>query len=149
MNKTKLEQEYHNFLITRSYTLNEELEEVVDERNRRLLFLTDYVLDLTTYCENYSIKIGEKVVDILKHIYCNSYQFSQDSNIKPLNYYVCYPYDLEYQFVVYVQFIIQYLNCETNIYKCWFDEKKEILGYKLTRENIKYLINWFDGEDMD
>lgn len=108
------------------------------EREKRLIFLTDRVLDLTTYCDDYSLKIGEQILDIFKFI---NYKVTTPIIQRPKipNYRI-----IEFTYILYVQFIKDYLGWGTNIYYPWFDSKKEILGYKLTPENVSYLISWFD-----
>ena len=102
------------------------------ERQKRLIFLTDRVLDLTTYCDDYSLKIGEQVLDIVKFVAFqpNIINYRRDGD--------------EFTYILYVQFIKKYLDWGTNIYFSWFDSDKEILGYRLTPENVSYLISWFD-----
>lgn len=113
------------------------------EREKRLIFLTDRVLDLTTYCDEYSLKIGEQVLDIIKYIYY--FHNRKDVLIKSKhNYLQSSTKELHYTYTVYVQFLIKYLEWGTSIHRAWFDSRKEILGYKLTAKNVSYLISWFD-----
>lgn len=114
------------------------------EREKRLIFLTDRVLELTTYCDDYSLRIGEQILDIIKSIHY--FHNKKDVHTKPeINY--CFPKSigLQYTYIVYVQFIIQYLSWGTSIRSAWFDTDEKILGYKLTPKNVSYLISWFEN----
>lgn len=135
----KLLTSYNEFLLVREYSKPEEK----SEREKRLLFLVDYILDITTYCEEYSLKIGEEILDIMKHIY--KYHNRNDNSITPYSNYFRKEY--EFYFSVYIQFIIQYLEWGANIYSAWFDSSKEIEGMKLTSDNIAKVIKWLDGDD--
>lgn len=110
------------------------------EREKRLIFLTNRVLDLTTYCDDFSLKIGEQVLDIIKFINCKAFTLRAERPKIP-NYRIV---EVEFTYILYVQFLKDYLDWGTNIYYPWFDSSKEILDYKLTPENVSYLIRWFD-----
>ena len=78
----------YNFLLKeRKYLKSEEL----SEKEKRLIFLVDSTLNFTTYCEDYSLRIGEIILDIMKHI-----NFSPESK---------YGYAREQGEFDYVQFI--------------------------------------------
>lgn len=110
------------------------------EREKRLIFLTNRVLDLTTYCDDYSLRIGEQILDIIKYI-----NYKADTPIVQRPRVINYRLDfIEFTYILYVQFIVQYLEWGTSIYFPWFDYRKEILAYKLTPKNMSYLISWFD-----
>lgn len=112
------------------------------EREKRLIFLTDRVLDLTTYCDDFSLRFGEQILDIIKSIHY--FHNKKDVHTKPnQNYLFPDSEELQYTYIVYVQFIIQYLGWGTSVRGAWFDTDEEILGYKLTPENVSYLISWF------
>lgn len=111
------------------------------EREKRLLFLVDEVLELTTYCEEYSLKIGEIILDIMKYIHSKR----DFLTLRPKYDYAREQWEFDY--VVYVQFITQYLNWGTSIYSVWFDSSKEIEGMKLTSNNVIKLIQWLDGNN--
>lgn len=130
---------YKEFLLVREYSKPDNR----TEREKRILFLVDHILDLTTYCGEYSLKIGEKVLDVMKYIY---YKHNpSDKSITPNYDYSRDIYELEY--IIYVQFIIQYLEWGTSIWSAWFDSSKEIEGVKLTSDNIAKVIKWLDGDD--
>lgn len=135
----KLLTDYNTFLTIRECSEPEER----NEREKRLIFLVDIVLELTTYCEEYSFKIGEEILYIMKYIY--KYHNPSDNSITSYNDYSRQKYNFD--FSVYVQFIIQYLNWGTNIYSAWFDSSKEIEGMKLTSENVAKLIKWLDDNN--
>jgi len=110
------------------------------KRQKRLIFLVDEILDLTTYCEEYSVEIGERILDVMKYIY---YKHNpNDESVTPNYDYSRDIYELE--FIVYVQFIIQYLEWGTSIYTAWFDSSKKIFECTLNPQNVKFLINWLD-----
>lgn len=110
------------------------------EKEKRLIFLVDSVLDLATYCDDYSLKIGEQILDIFKFINCKANTpIIQKPKIP--NYRI---EEAEFTYILYLQFIKKYLDWGTSIYNSWFDSREEILGYKLTPENVSYLISWFD-----
>jgi hypothetical protein len=130
------EDSYKEFLTVWNYSKPDEY----TEREKRLIYLTNRVLDLTTYCDEYSLKIGEQILDIIKFINCKA---DTPKILRPkVNDYL--RTEEEFTYCLYVQFITQYLNWGTNIYYSWFDNKKDILGYKLTPSNVTYLISWFD-----
>jgi hypothetical protein len=130
---------YEDFLVVWGYSKPDEY----SEKEKRLIYLTNEVLDLTTYCDEYSLKIGEQVLDIIKYIHY--FHNRKDVYIKSKhNYLSSSNKELHYTYTVYVQFIIKYLEWGTSIHRAWFDSKKEILGYKLTPSNVAYLISWFD-----
>lgn len=126
---------YKEFLIVREYSKPEEK----SEREKRLLFLVDRILDLTTYCEDYSLKIGEIVLDIMKYI-------SSKRDVKSSKYDYSRE-QWEFDYIVYTQFILSYLEWGTSIYSAWFDSSKEIEGIRLSSENVAKLIKWLDGKD--
>lgn len=127
---------YEEFLNVRRLSNPNEM----NERQKRLIFLVDNILDLTTYCEEYSFEIGEKILDVMKYIY---YRHNpSDKSITPEYDYSRKIYEPD--FILYVQFIIRYLEWGTSIYSAWFDSSKEIESIKLTSENVSKLINWLD-----
>lgn len=125
---------YRDFLELREYTNPDEY----SEREKRLIFFVDDVLELTTYCDAYSLGIGEYILDVMKSIY-----HRHNTNDSLINY---KEEDNEYLYILYVQFIIQYLEWGTSIWSAWFDSSKEICGYKLNSQNVKLLISWLDGK---
>ena len=136
MNNQRLLTSYNEFLVVREYSKPENR----TEREKRLLFLVDEVLDLTTYCEEYSLEIGEQVLEIIIFIYKK--HNSNDHSVESI---VNYRKENNgYTYILYTQFIIQYLEWGTSIWSAWFDSSKEIEGMKLTSENVVKLINWLD-----
>lgn len=131
---------YQNFLTV----YGDDRPDEYTERDKRIIFLAEDVLGITTYCGDYSLRIGERILDVMKFI---NFKKSNSETLRPkVNDYfdVVVDEDSEFTYILYVQFIKDYLNWGTNIYYPWFDSKKEILGYKLTPENVSYLISWFD-----
>jgi hypothetical protein len=89
------------------------------------------------------LRIGEQVLDIIKSIHYTHNK--KDIITKPkYNYFYPTTEELQYTYIVYVQFIIEYLGWGTSVRGAWFDTDEEILGYKLTPGNVVYLISWFD-----
>jgi len=130
---------YEEFLTVWNYSKPDEY----SGREKRLIYLTNEVLDITTYCDDYSLRIGEQVLDIIKYIHYFHNRKGVVSKSKH-NYLSSSTKELHYTYTVYVQFIIKYLDWGTSIHRAWFDSNKEILGYKLTTSNVAYLISWFD-----
>lgn len=134
---------YEEFLTVWDYSKPDEY----SEREKRLIYLTNEVLGLTTYCDDYSLKIGEQILDIIKFINCKG-DTPRILRPKIINYLM---EECEFTYCLYIQFITDYLEWGTSIYHPWFDSSREILGYKLTLSNVSYLISWFDytEEELD
>lgn len=145
-----LQQQYKDFLETRSMQFNKPEDDITTETNKRLLFLVDHILDLTTYCEEYSIRIGTTLLDILKWLTRN-----KKLSIKS-NYDYTATEELEFTYCLYVQYIESWLNWGTNIYTAWLDKIRLATGYSEEQNtiytefeldtNIIYFINFIDNK---
>ena len=149
-----LQKQYTEFLEIRSWSLNEQYPDNTTESDKRLAFLVDHVLDLTTYCEDYSIQIGTKLLDVLKYLTRNT-----KLNLKS-NYNYSTNNTLEFTYCLMIQHLMEWINWGTNIYTAWLDKISLATGHYMTEQNdyvttyteftsdadILYFINFIDNK---
>jgi hypothetical protein len=133
-----LEQQYKEYLEVRSWRLNEQ--DKTTESDKRLAFLVDHVLDLTTYCEEYSVLLGSKILDVLK--YCTRYRQNLVST---------YDYSttdtLGFTYCLIYQFISEWLDYGTSIYSAWLDTVRLCTGYEeISKTECKAIYTEFTSD---
>lgn len=118
--------------------------ENLSEYDSKIVFFVDGMLGLTTYDRSLSEKCGKKILGIIKDIY-NKKVFEK---IIDSEYY--------YEYIIYCNFIINWLEWGTSIRNAWFDGEFEPeyslinIGYsdtsfRIDNHFIDELIRWLDN----